>query len=95
MVEENIIQEFKSKNVDETRNCLNEEINQNQLMSKKHKDVCTTRNYIEHFLVLASTTTGCISISAFASLVGISIGFTISTIGLKICAAIAEMKECK
>ena len=84
MVEENIIQEFKSKNVDETRNCLNEEINQNQLMSKKHKDVCTTRNYIEHFLALASTTTGCISISAFASLIGISIGFTISTIGLKI-----------
>ena len=84
MVDENITQELKSKNIDETRNCLIEEINQNQLMSKKHKDVCTTRNYIEHFLALASTTTGCISISAFASLIGISIGFTISTIGLKI-----------
>ena len=84
MVDENITQELKSKNIDETRNCLIEEINQNQLMSKKHKDVCTTRNYIEHFLALASTTTGCISISAFASLIGISIVFTISTIGLKI-----------
>ena len=32
--------------------------------------VCTTLNYIGHFLTLAST--GCISISAFASLVGFS-----------------------
>ena len=38
-----------------------------------------------HF-ILASTITGCISISAFASLLGIPIGFTSSAIGLKICA---------
>ena len=40
-------------------------------MSKNHKKVCTTVNYIEHFLSLGSTITGCVSISAFASLVGI------------------------
>ena len=39
-------------------------------MSKKHSKVCTTLNYIEHFLILASTVTGCISIFAFASLIG-------------------------
>ena len=43
-------------------------------MSKKHRMVCTTLNYIEHFLILASTITGCIPIYAFASLFGISIG---------------------
>ena len=42
-----------------------EEIKQNELMSKKHKKVCTILNYIEHFLILASTITGSISISAF------------------------------
>ena len=42
-------------------------------MSKKHKKVCTTLNYIEHFLILGSTIIGCVSISAFASLVGIPI----------------------
>ena len=42
-------------------------------MSRKHKKVCTTVNYIEHFLILASTVTGCISISAFSSLIGIPI----------------------
>ena len=52
-------------------------------MSKKHKKVCTILTYIEHFLILGSTTTGCISISAFASLVGISIGVTSSVIRLK------------
>ena len=39
-------------------------------MSKKHKKVCTTLSYIEHFLILTSTITGCILISAFASLIG-------------------------
>ena len=86
MVEENISQEFRLKNIDETRNYFLEEIKQNELMSRKHKKVCTTLNYIEHFLILASTITGCISISAFASLLGIPIGITSSTIGLKICA---------
>ena len=41
-------------------------IEQNEFWSKKHKKVCTTLSYIKHFLVLASTITGSISISAFA-----------------------------
>ena len=45
-------------------------------MSKKHKKVCTALNYIEHSLILASTVTGCTSISAFASSVAILIGIT-------------------
>ena len=40
-------------------------------MSKKHRKVCTTLNYIEHFLILASIITRLVSIFAFASLVGI------------------------
>ena len=54
-------------------------------MSKKHKIVCTTVNYIEQFLILASKITGCVSISAFASLIGIPIGITSSAVVLKIC----------
>ena len=95
MVEENISQEFRLKNIDETRNYLIEEINRNELMSKKHKKVCTTLNYIEHFLILGSTITGCVSISAFASLVGIPIGIASSTIGLKICVITAGIKKYK
>ena len=37
MSKEDISQEFRLKNVDETRNFLTEEINQNELMSKKYK----------------------------------------------------------
>ena len=59
------------------------------MISKKHKKICTNLNYIEHFLILASTITGCISISAFASLIGIPIEITSSAIGLKICAITA------
>ena len=84
MAEESISQEFRLKNIDEKRNYLIEEINRNGMIIKKHKKVCTTLNYIEHFPTLGSTITGCISISAFASLIGISIGTTSSAIGLKI-----------
>ena len=57
MVEENINQEFRLKSIDKTRTYFLEEIKQNQLMSKKHKMVSTTINYIEQFPVLASTFT--------------------------------------
>ena len=82
MGEENISHEFRLKNKDETRIYLTKEINQNELMIKKHKKVCTTLNYIEHFLILGSTITGCVSISVFSSLAGIPIGITSSTTGL-------------
>ena len=60
-------------------------------MSKKHKKVCTTLSYIEHFLILASTTTGFVSIFFFAFLVGIPIGITSSATGSEICAIMAEI----
>ena len=64
-------------------------------MSKKHKKVCTILNYIEHFLILASTVTGCISISASASLLGILIGIMSSPMWLKVCSITAEIKTYK
>ena len=54
MSEENISREFKLKNIDETRNYLIEEINQNELISNKYKEVYIVLNYIEHLLVLIS-----------------------------------------
>ena len=49
-------------------------------MSRKHKNVCTTLNYIENFLILASIITECVSVSAFSSLIGIPIGITSSVV---------------
>ena len=95
MAEENISQEFRLKNIGETRNCLIDEINRNELISKKHKKVCTTLNYIQHSLILISTITGCIFISAFASLVGIPIAITNSAVGLTSCVLTAASKNYK
>ena len=67
----------------------------NQLKSKKHKKVCSTLKYIEHYLILASVVTGCILISVFTSLHGIPIGFTSSEIGLKSWAITAGIKMYK
>ena len=93
MVEENICQEFILKNIGETRNYFLEEKKQKELISRKHKKVCATLNYMEHFLILASKIAGCISISAFASFIGIPIRITSSAIGLKICAITAGIKK--
>ena len=83
------------KNIDETRNYFVEEIEQNELMSKKHKKVFTTLNCTKYLLILVSTVTECISIFVFASLVSITIGATSSTTELKICAITAGIKRFK
>ena len=95
MSEENISQESRLKNIDETTNYLIEEINRNKLISKKHRKVFPTLNYIAHFLILAPTITGCVSISVFASLLGISIGITSTAVELKICVTTAGIKRYK
>ena len=64
-------------------------------MSRKHKKVCRTLNYIEHFLILASTITGCISISDFDFLIFIPIWSTSSAIVLKTCAIASGIKKNK
>ena len=65
------------------------------MKSTKQKRICTTLNYIENFLILASSITGCTSISASSSLIGIPIGIMSPAIGLKICAIAAGIKRYK
>ena len=50
-------------------------------MSRKRKKICTTLNYIEHFLNLDSAITGCISISAFCSSPGIPLRISVGSVG--------------
>ena len=64
-------------------------------MSKKHKRTCKYLNYVENLLIIASTVTGCVSISAFASLVCVSVGITSYAEGLTICPIIAGIKRYK
>ena len=68
MPEESVSQEFRLRNLDVTRIYLIEDINRKKLISKKHKKVCTTLNYIKYIFILAPTITRRVSISAFASL---------------------------
>ena len=84
MLEENVNQEFRLKKAHEIRNYLIQEINLN---------IRKILNYIEHLLIAIFTITGCVSISAFTSLVGIPIGITSSAIGLKICVITARIKN--
>ena len=89
MPEENMNQESWIKKIDEIRNYLIEEINRNELMSKKRKNYCRILNYIDHSFIAISTITGCVSISTFASLVCIPIRITSFAIGLKNCVITA------
>ena len=64
-------------------------------MSEKYNKTCKYLNYVEHLLILDSTVNGCISVSAFASLVAIPVAITISAEGLKTSVITAGMKEYK
>ena len=71
MPEENMNQEQRLKKIDETRNYLIEEKNKwielielieerNELMIKKHKNVCKVLNYIYNSHIVISTISGCV-----------------------------------
>ena len=64
-------------------------------MSKNHRKGCKFLIYIEHLLILTSTVSGCVSISAFASLVDIPIGIASFTVELKVFAITAGIEKYK
>ena len=66
--------EFTLRKFDETRNYLLDEIKHYDLMSEKYKKTRKYLNYVENLLILVSRVTGCVSISAFASLVCVPVG---------------------
>ena len=64
-------------------------------MGEKYKKTCKYLNYVLHLLILLSTDTGCVSISAFVSLVCVPVGITSSAVGINICAITAGIKKYK
>ena len=62
MGEDNIIQEFKLKNIEEIKKYFTKEINQNELMSKNINMVSSVLDYTEHFLFSVSVITECVSV---------------------------------
>ena len=71
---------------------FNEEINQNELISKSIK------KFVEFWITLNAcyfsfSITGCVSISAFSSLVAIPIGIVSSEVGLKIYVTTSGIKS--
>ena len=64
-------------------------------MSEKYKKTCKYLKYVKHLLILVSTVTGCVSISAFVSLVCVPMGIASSAVGIKICAVTAGIKNYK
>ena len=67
----------------------------NNLTSEKYKKICKYLNYIEHLLILPSTITSSVSISAFTSLVAFPVGIMNSAVGFKIYAITAGIKNYK
>ena len=91
MSKKNMNQQFRLTKIDEIRNYLIKEINRNGLMSKDR--VLDYIDIISHIAI--SPITGCVSISAFASLVGIPIGITSSETELKTSVITAGIKKYK
>ena len=76
MFDKNMTQEFRLKNIYMKRDYLIEEINRNELMSKRFKKVCTI------LIVLASAIIGYVSSFSLTSFIDIPIEITSSEIEL-------------
>ena len=86
MAKENVNLDFRLRKIDETINYILDEIKHNDLMSENDKKVSSALNFCEHFLVFVFPVSGCILISAFASLFGVPVGIARSAVVLNICA---------
>ena len=64
-------------------------------MSEKYQKTYKYLNYVEDLLILSSTVTGCVSISASASLLSVSVGIKSSAVGTKVRAITAGIKHYK
>ena len=64
-------------------------------MSEKYKKTTKYLNYVEHLVILASNVSTCLSVSAFASLVCVPVGITVSAVGLKFCSIAIALKKYK
>ena len=64
-------------------------------MNENYKKTCKYLNYVENLLIRASTIAGCVSISAFRSLVCVPVGITSFPVGINIYAIIAAIKNYK
>ena len=89
----NIIKDSRLESIEEIKNYFIKEKDQNELVRKELKKIPAILNYNEHVFILASVVTGCISISAFASLLSIPIVITSPAIGLKINEITAGIKK--
>ena len=78
------------KKIDDVKIFALNEINHNDLMSKKSHYL----NNVEHLFFSVLTVTSCVSVPTFASLVCVSVGITSSAVGINICAIIAGIKKC-
>ena len=58
-----------------------------------HIKVCWVLNQFDHFLIFGSAFSVCFSISAFATLAGISMDIMSPAVELKICAITARIKN--
>ena len=64
-------------------------------MSENHKNVCRSLNYFDHFLAFVCAVIDCVSVLAFASLVGVLFCIARSTVWLNIFTITAGIKTCK
>ena len=71
------------------------QIKHKDLMNEKHIKLNRILNYFKHFLIFIFAVSDSVSISAFVPLVSVPVGIASSTVGLKICALTAGIKNYK
>ena len=64
-------------------------------MNENYKIVCRALNYFQHFLILISPVSSCVSISSFASWDDVPVGVARPAVRVKTCATTKGVKKYK
>ena len=87
-------QQFRLNKISEIQDYFIAEINERELMSKELSKYISFFDYFDKFFIVLSVTSGGVSITSFAGVIGVPIGITSASLSLAFSLCTGLVKKC-
>ena len=85
-------QDFRLNKINKIKDYSVAEIKERELMSKKLSKYIAFCDYFDKFLIVLSTTSGCISITSFSTVIGTPVGIASASVSLTFSLSTGRVK---
>ena len=85
-------QHFRLNKINKIKDYFVAEIKERELMSQKLSKYIAFCDYFDKFLIVLSTTSGCISITSFATVIGTPVGIASARVSLTFSLSTGKVK---